>query len=59
MNHSKKTKWEELTSLEVDKKTQEKMLKDPKIRKSVQKVFAAIWGMQDDIDKALWEKNQD
>ena len=59
MTNSKTTTWYDLTSIEIPVDTQDKMFKDPKVRKSVQKVFAAIWGLQDDIDKALWDKKQD
>ena len=43
---------EDLIKLEIDSETQEKMLQNPNIIKTVKKVFNAVGGMQDKVDEA-------
>jgi len=54
---NKQKKWEDIISLVIDEKTQEAILQNPKLAKTIRKVSEAVWGMQDKIDEAI--KNQD
>lgn len=55
MSDINKRTWDELINIEIDETTQEKMLKDPALRKNIWKVFEVVWTMQNEIDKKLLE----
>lgn len=48
---NKQKNWKNIISIEIDEKTQEEILKNPELTKTLQKVFDAVWWIQDKIDE--------